>query len=160
MTRLLIFAALLLASSVWVTAGQAAAGQAAAAPPSPEDVAGRAVLEKVCSACHEASQVDGGLRTPGDWADVLNTMVSFGATGTDAQFAEITAYLLRNLGKANVNTTPAKELAPILDVTVPVAEAVVKYRTDNGPLKTIEDLKKVEGIDGEKLEARKSRLMF
>jgi len=40
------------------------------------------------------------------------------------------------------------------------AEAIVKYRTDKGPFKTLEDLKKVPDLDFKKVEAQKDRLVF
>ena len=40
------------------------------------------------------------------------------------------------------------------------AAAVIAYRTKNGPFKSIEDLKKVPGIDAAKIEAKKDRLSF
>jgi DNA uptake protein ComE-like DNA-binding protein len=36
----------------------------------------------------------------------------------------------------------------------------VKYRTDKGPFKTVEDLKKVPDLDFKKIEAQKDRLVF
>jgi competence protein ComEA len=40
------------------------------------------------------------------------------------------------------------------------AAAIIEYRAKNGPFKSIEDLKKVPGIDAAKIEARKDRLTF
>ena len=68
--------------------------------------------------------------------------------------------LLRNYGKARVNSAPAKDLSPVLDVPPAVAEVVVAFRRDNGPLKTLDDLKKIPGLDPAKVDARKARLMF
>ena len=40
------------------------------------------------------------------------------------------------------------------------AAAIIQYREKNGPFKSIEELKKVPGIDIEKIEAKKDRLVF
>jgi len=40
------------------------------------------------------------------------------------------------------------------------ATAIIEYRTKNGPFKSIDDLKKVPGIDVVKIEAKKDRLVF
>jgi competence protein ComEA len=40
------------------------------------------------------------------------------------------------------------------------AAAIVKYRTDKGSFKTVEDLKKVPDLDFKKIEAQKDRLVF
>jgi competence protein ComEA len=130
------------------------------ASPLPEDVAARAAFEQVCGMCHEATLVGRSLRTPMEWEEVLGEMVALGATGTDEQFAQVTTYLLKNLAKVNVNTARASELALILDIPAATADAVVKYRGSNGKFITIDDLKKVAGIDADKLESRKARLTF
>ena len=40
------------------------------------------------------------------------------------------------------------------------AAAIIQYREKNGNFKSIEDLKKVPGIDVDKIEAKKDRLTF
>ena len=84
-------------------------------------------------------------------------MVKIGAKGTDEQFERVIRVLLRTLTKVNVNTAPAQEIAPVLDMTDATAEALVKYRTEHGSFKTLEDLKKIPGVDAAKLNARKER---
>jgi competence protein ComEA len=110
--------------------------------------------------CHEATLVGRSLRTPTEWEEVLGEMVALGAAGTDEQFAQVTTYLLKNLAKVNVNTARASELALILDIPPATADALVKYRGSNGKFITIDDLKKVPGIDADRLESRKARLTF
>lgn len=99
-------------------------------------------------------------RTPPEWNDVLSRMADKGASGTKEQFTSIATFLLRNFGKINVNTAPAHELAPVLDVTPELAAAVVEQRRGHGSFKTIEDLAKVPGIDAKHLDRRKDRLLF
>jgi competence protein ComEA len=124
------------------------------------DDPGRAMLDRLCSGCHASNLVASRLRTPAEWDDTIGLMQSYGSEGTAEQLAVLRAYLLRNHGRANVNTAPAGDLAPVLDVAVDVAAAVVKYRSDNGSFKTVEDLQRVPGLDGARLEARKDRLTF
>jgi competence protein ComEA len=40
------------------------------------------------------------------------------------------------------------------------AALIIQYRDKNGGFKSIEDLKKVPGVDAAKIEARKDRLIF
>jgi len=40
------------------------------------------------------------------------------------------------------------------------AAAIIQYRTDHGDFKTIDDLKKVPGLDFKKIEAKKDLLVF
>ena len=45
-------------------------------------------------------------------------------------------------------------------MTDAAAEALVRFRSQHGSFKTLEDLKKVPGIDVAKLIARKDRIAF
>ncbi|HEB68653.1 MAG TPA: helix-hairpin-helix domain-containing protein [Desulfobulbus sp.] len=52
--------------------------------------------------------------------------------------------------KVNINTADAKELATLPGIGQVKAEAIVKYRKDNGKFKNVNDLKGVKGI-GDKI---------
>jgi len=41
-----------------------------------------------------------------------------------------------------------------------IAEAIVAYRQANGDFKTLDDLKKVPGLDAVKVDAQKTRITF
>lgn len=59
----------------------------------------------------------------------------------------------------NINTADAKTIATVLDGIGPVkAEAIVNYRTTNGPFKTADELLKVPGIGAKLLEVNKDRI--
>jgi competence protein ComEA len=165
MARLSFTAVTLITVSILVGAGMravaAGSSQAAAAAQESETVAAeRATQEAVCGTCHEPNLVEGTFRMPEEWDDTLRSMKSFGAQGTEEQFNRIRSFLLRKYGKAKINTATATDLAPILDVPPTVAEAVVAHRRDNGPFKSLDDLKKVPGLDAAQVDARKARLMF
>jgi competence protein ComEA len=59
-----------------------------------------------------------------------------------------------------VNKCRAIDLESGLSLRRSQAAAVIEYREKNGPFHSIEDLKKVPGIDAAKVEARKDRLTF
>jgi competence protein ComEA len=40
------------------------------------------------------------------------------------------------------------------------ARLLINYREQNGPFRSLEDLKKVQGIEFAKLEAKKDRILF
>lgn len=62
--------------------------------------------------------------------------------------------------KVNINTASAAELADSLDGIGPKkAEAIVAYRTANGPFKIAEDLLKVKGIGEEVLRKNAGRVL-
>lgn len=51
-----------------------------------------------------------------------------------------------NFGKINLNTATVEELCTLSGIGEARAKAIVSYRTDNGPFKTIEDIMNVSGI--------------
>ena len=125
------------------------------------DGPGKSVLENTCGACHSADIVVGEVGNSNFWANVVDSMRSRGASGTDEDFAIIVDYLTRFFGvPVNVNTASAKGLVADLDLTTAEADAVVKYRTDNGKFKDWNDLVKVPGLDTKRLEPFKSRIKF
>ena len=51
-------------------------------------------------------------------------------------------------------------LAACLSLSAKEAAAVVKYRSDKGSFKAVEDLKKVPDLDFKKIETQKDRIDF
>jgi len=121
---------------------------------------GKAQLVKVCSGCHEPAIVLAHLQTPREWADTLQKMVDLGAEATPDEWRLIEQYIDATLALIPVNKAPADELRLTMDLTSDVAAAVVKYRQANGPFKSLDDVKKVAGIDAAKIDARKDRFVF
>ncbi|HJZ76200.1 MAG TPA: helix-hairpin-helix domain-containing protein [Vicinamibacterales bacterium] len=124
------------------------------------DGPGKAEVMKVCSGCHDAEIVLANLKTPGEWAETLQNMAQQGAEATPAEWTLIEKYLDLNFALIMVNKAAAEELQLTMDVTPEVAAAVVKYRSENGSFKSVDDVKKVAGIDAAKVDARKSRFVF
>jgi len=124
------------------------------------DGPGKADVMKVCSGCHDAEIILANLKTPGEWNDTLQNMATQGAEATPEQWKAIEQYIDVHFAMVMVNKAPADEIQLALDVTPEVAAALVKYRQDKGPFKTIDDVKKVPGIDVAKVDAATSRLVF
>jgi competence protein ComEA len=62
-------------------------------------------------------------------------------------------------GKVNINTADAKTLAAALDGIGPSkAEAIVKYRNEHGPFKSVEALDDVNGIGKSLIKANLERM--
>ncbi len=91
-------------------------------------------------------------------------MADLGADATDDEFTAILDYLVKNFpppaNKVNVNKATAAQLESGLALAAKDADAIVQYREKNGDFKSIDDLKKVPGLDTAKLEAKKNQLAF
>ena len=135
------------------------AQSAAAQDPFPE-ATGKAALMKVCGNCHSAETVIQSLRTRQEWSDVIDQMSRFGAEASDQEFDQILGYLAKHFSPIKVNTAAAKDLEGLLDLPPGVAAAIVAYRRDNGEFKSVDDLKKVPGLESGKVEAQKARILF
>jgi len=118
-----------------------------------------AAFRAICGSCHSVSLVD-GLRTEDEWREEVDQMIKIGARGTEQQFARVMRVLARTLTIVSVNSADARQIALVLDVSDAVAENVVKRRQSVGKYKTLADLKEVPGMDLQKLEARKDRIIF
>lgn len=60
--------------------------------------------------------------------------------------AESPAQSVQDTGKVNINTATKEELLSLNGIGESRAEAILSYRKDSGGFRTIEDLKKVDGI--------------
>ncbi len=95
----------------------------------------------------------------------MKKMVALGAKGADQEFQAILEYLVENfpaedLPPLNVNLATAIELESRLSLRRSQAAAIIQHRTKRGKFKSLEDLKKVPGVDAAKIEAKKHRLVF
>jgi competence protein ComEA len=143
------------------------------------DGAGKEVVQRVCNTCHGAEIVLGRGLTRDGWTQVVGDMVQRGAQGSEDDFAQIVDYLATNFPpksdtesksdsagstdaarKVNVNKATADELKTGLDLTAKQADSIVSYRGQNGDFKSIDDVKKVPGLDAAKIDAVKDRLTF
>jgi competence protein ComEA len=124
------------------------------------DRPGKAVVEKLCSDCHGLATIVGLRRTKAGWETTVDDMASRGAKGTDDEFDQVVTYLAKYLGKVNVNKAPAQEIQEVADLTATEAEAIVRYRAQNGDFKDLTDLRKVPDLDAKKVDERKDRIAF
>ena len=65
-----------------------------AAPASSE---GQALLQADCTSCHDLGPINAHGRTPQEWSDLVDRMVTYGASGSDSDLAAIKAYLAKTL---------------------------------------------------------------
>ena len=129
------------------------------------DGVGKEETQKMCSACHDLDKSLSQKQDKAGWQRTVEKMVSFGLKSTDAEIAIVTEYLAKNYPadeapRLNVNKADAIEFESILAVKRSQAKAIIAYREKNGAFKSIDDLKKVPGIEAEKIDAKKDRLIF
>jgi competence protein ComEA len=126
------------------------------------DGQGKDVVQKMCTPCHTLSNVVKARMTKERWAGVVDDMVARGADGTDDEIGQVIDYLAANFAakRVNVNKASAADLVSSLGVTVSDADAIVRYRTDKGKFKEVQDLMKVPGVDSKKIAASKDSIEF
>ena len=137
------------------------AGQERQLPDGP----GKEETRKICSQCHELEKSFSIKQDRDGWQRTIDKMVALGAKGTEKEFTAIIDYLVKNfpadeVPRIDVNKAEAIDLESGLSLRRSQAAAIIKYREKNGKFKSIDDLKKVPGVDTAKIEAKKDRLIF
>jgi competence protein ComEA len=139
------------------TAAPLAFAQKAQLPNGP----GKETTQRICGACHGAEIVIGRKMDKEGWTQLVISMVQRGAQGTDDEFSEIVDYLTANFSpdsKININKAVSKDFQTALGISGELGDAIVQYRTEKGDFKSVDDLKKVPGIDAGKVETNRSKL--
>ena len=146
-------------------AGVAASARQDAQPPAPSgegmpDGPGKDVMVRTCGVCHQPRRAASVRLTRDGWAGVIESMIARGAKVSDDEFPVVLDYLATHfLGEAaqpvNVNTAPQIDLEAVAGLLRSEAAAVIEYREKNGPYQTLEDLKKVPGLDFSKIDSRR-----
>src|SRR5207248_11663441 len=96
-----------------------------------------------------------------EWKDKVLEMLQEEPDVTETERQRIVDYLARNFPKAvNVNKAGAAEIEAVLDIPAKDASAIVSWRTSKGNFKTLDDLKKVPGLDAARIESNKQRFEF
>ncbi|HEX4168534.1 MAG TPA: c-type cytochrome [Bryobacteraceae bacterium] len=85
--------------------------EALAAPPARQqlpDAPGKEVVQKLCATCHSVSIIAGRGLTRDEWTEVVSSMISRGAKGTQGEFSQVIDYLSRNLPPKATGTPGAQ----------------------------------------------------
>lgn len=124
------------------------------------DGPGKAELVKVCSECHAAEVVLEQARTAAEWHETLDRMYQGGADASTSEWRLIEQYLDAQLALITINAAASDELQRTFDISEPLAREIVKYRQENGKFTSVDDVKKVPGLEAARVDARKDRLIF
>lgn len=118
-------------------------------------------MEAICSECHTTERIAAQQLTKPQWADKVLEMLQEAPDVKQSERDMIVEYLAKNFpARANVNKAAAKELQAALEISLESAAAIVNYRQQNGSFKTLDDLKKVPGVDATKLDAKREIIDF
>jgi competence protein ComEA len=128
------------------------------------DGPGKEETVRTCGTCHPADRAASVRLTRAGWQDTISKMVSLGAKGTDQDLEQVLTYLSTNFkgeGRKplNLNTATSIDLESIGGLLRKESAAWIAYRKASGPCKSIDDLKKVSGLDFKKIEERRERLV-
>lgn len=129
------------------------------------DGPGKDITLKICGNCHEAERAGSLQQDKDGWEATISSMVGRGMEISDADFAAVLGYLAKafpapEMPPLNINSASAIDMESALALLRSEASAVVAYREKNGKFKTIDDLKKVPGLNFSKIEAKKDRIAF
>jgi competence protein ComEA len=126
---------------------------------------GKAELEKLCIQCHDIAKSVSLRQDRNGWGVTMTKMAAMGMKGTDEEMQAVLGYLEKNfppeaLPPININTARSIQIESRFSLKRSEAAAILKYRSAHGPFQSIEDLKKVPGIDFAKIEAKRDSVVF
>lgn len=129
------------------------------------DGPGKAATVRICGKCHSPERAASLHQSRSAWEDTIIKMIKLGAQGSDEELETVLGYLSTHFGPEapkpiNVNKARAVDLEATLLLRRSQAIAVIEYRDKNGDFKSIDDLRKVPGLDFQKIESKKSRIVF
>ena len=122
--------------------------------------AGKAEVEKMCSGCHGIATSVGTYHTRLEWMGLVDLMRQQGAPGTDEEGEAAVAYLAQNFGRVDINKASEADLVRVLEIPQAAAAAIIAFRGKRAPFQSIDDLKKVPGLDFAMISAVEGRIAF
>jgi competence ComEA-like helix-hairpin-helix protein len=155
MTKSVMAIAFGIASGLTLSIDSATGSQQASGPQSGEEV----FLSR-CSTCHAPERALVAPRTRKGWQNVLAEMVNNnGAQLETGEPETILAFLTERHGLVNVNDASSEEIVAV-GLSKKDADTIVSYRTEHGPFADFAALRKVPGLDLERLDAVRERVAF
>lgn len=129
------------------------------------DGPGKATTIRVCGRCHSPERAASVHQDHSAWEDTVLKMIKLGAQGSDEEFETVLGYLSKNFapdtpGPLNINKATAVDLETTLLLRRSQAKALLAYREENGDFKSLDDLRKVPGLDFAKIQTKKSLIVF
>jgi len=129
------------------------------------DLPGKDATIRACGNCHEPERAASLHQTKDGWDATMSSMASRGMAISDADYATVLDYLSKAfpadaVKPLNINTATGIDLESTLGLLRSQAALIVAYREKHGNFKSLDDLKKVPGLDFSKIEEKKDRISF
>jgi competence protein ComEA len=129
------------------------------------DLPGKDLTIKACSNCHEPERAASLHQSKDAWDATMASMVGRGMDLGDADYSTVLDYLSKAFPAdapkpLNINTASAIDMESTLSLLRSQAALIIAYRDKNGRFKSLDDLKKVPGLDFSKIEEEKDRIAF
>jgi mono/diheme cytochrome c family protein len=121
---------------------------------------GESLFRANCSGCHEPALAIGQRNTPAQWRAIVQEMADRGAPGSDEDLAQVRDYLVRIYGRIEINRLGAADLVQYLRLPPAQAEAIVRRRAAQGPIKTFDDLVAIQGLEIERLRPYQKSFVY
>jgi competence protein ComEA len=127
--------------------------------------AGKEATLKYCADCHSIEQAVSLRQGKQGWTATMEKMAGMGADVPADSYDSILRYLAKNFGEdapiqIKVNKASAVDLESLLLLKRSESAAVIHYRAEHGDFKSLDDLRKVPGVDFKKIEAKKDLIVF
>jgi competence protein ComEA len=127
--------------------------------------AGKDATVKYCANCHSAEQAVSLRQGRLEWTATIEKMAGMGAKIPDESYDSILGYLTKHFGEdapiqIKVNQASAVDLESLLLLKRSEAAAIIQYRGEHGDFKSLDDLRKVNGVEFKKIEAKKDLIVF
>jgi competence protein ComEA len=129
------------------------------------DGPGKTEIERLCVQCHELERSISLRQDRAGWQTTVGKMSSLGMRASEKDVDAAVEYLsthypASDVPPLNVNKARAIEFESALSLPRSQAALIIQYRTKNGDFRSVDDLKKVPGVDAAKIEAKKDHLVF
>lgn len=121
--------------------------------------------DKNCKTCHEIERSISLRQDINGWNQTIAKMVGFGMKSAESDLAIVAEYLAKHypadaMPPININKATAIELESRFSMKRSQSAAFLAYREKVGKFKTFAELKQAPGIDPEKVEAKKTQIVF
>jgi competence protein ComEA len=126
---------------------------------------GKAEIEKLCAQCHEIERSISLRQDRAGWQATVDKMAGLGMKASDKEVQAAIDYLAAHYPASevpplNVNKARSIDFESALSLPRSQAARIIDYRTSHGDFHSLDDLKKVPGVDAAKIEAKKDRIVF